>query len=370
MIQYLILLITCTKPFNPLLDHQTIAMRTLRDVFVDTLREKDVDGIGTLSKRFRKSEDRIRDVALAVFHDLGAVVELPKPTNVAWNLNGKITSGSRYAYVPSCMVSRFRVIVDSNELRTRLPEWPYVVIDLIHWDKHTQTEKGKLCLQIVQAYSLVKSLFTGKELVVTWANEEFKRMIQMPIDRITAYEGSTAEFLKEGGIGEVALLDPWADEVLSDDDLKLKAFVVGGIVDTSGNKRRTTPGIGRALEEAGIEVRRRKIVLRGDTMGVPDRINRVVGILLRMMEGTPMDEAVYDFQEPRHARWRLRRELPKRVIEVLIDGESRRAVSLSLLREYEKWLKVRKKDFLKVAKELGLVILDREGVTGYIRDDT
>ncbi|NPA47140.1 MAG: tRNA (guanine-N2)-dimethyltransferase [Thermococci archaeon] len=341
-------------------------MKTLRDVFVETLRERGVESLGTLSKRFRKSKDRIRDMALAVFYDLGAIAELPEPTNVAWDLGGRVTEGSKYAYVPSCMVPRFRIILDSDGLRARLPKWPYFIVDLMHWDKHTQTEKGKLCLQIVQAYSLVKSRFTGKELAVTWANAEFRDMIYMPLDRITAYPGPTSEFLREKGIDEVVLLDPWAEETLSESDLNLGAFIIGGIVDTSGSKRKTTPRIGEVLEEAGITVRRRKITLRGDVMGVPDRINRIIGILLRMMEGVPMDEAVYEFQEPRHAKWRLRRELPKRAFYVNVNGERRKAVSLSLLKEYEGWLKIRKKDFLKVAREMGLVVIDPEGDTGNI----
>ncbi len=332
--------------------------KRLRDVFVEILRDRGITSIGALSKRFRKSDDKLRDMALAVFHGLGAVVELPRPTNVAWDLEGKRVEGSIYAYVPSCMVSRFRKIIDREDIRVRIPEWPYIVVDLMYWNRHTQSEKGKLCLQLNQAYSLIKERFTGKELVVTWAGDEFRRMFYGPIDRITVYEGSTADFLAGRKIGEVVLLDPWAEEELSKDDLRVRAFIIGGIVDTSGSKRGTTPKIGRNLEEHGISVRRRKITLRGDVIGVPDRINRIIGILLRIMEGVPMDRAVYEFQEPRHARWRLRRELPKKAFEVMVNGRRVKAVSMSLLDEYSKWLKIRERDFIKVARELGLIVID------------
>jgi len=338
-------------------------MKTLADIFREVLREKGIESIGTLSKRFRKSKNKLQDIAIEIVYGKGAVFRVPEKTAVAWDLNGNRVEGSYYAYAPLCMKDKFEMVLSPEELRSKLPEWPYFIIDLYHWDRHTGKEKGKICLQVNQSYGLLRDYFTGRELAVTWANEEFKSMFHGPIDRITAYEGSTAEFLKERGIDEVVLLDPWAEEVLSEKDFGVRAFIIGGIVDTGGNKKKTTPKIGEELERAGIKVRRRRIVLRGDIVGVPDRINRILGIILKMMvEGKSMDKAVYEYQEPLHARWRLRKELPKRVIRYRVDGKDFRVVERELFDEYSKWLKIRWEDFVKVLRELDLVALDRKRI--------
>ncbi|NJD99532.1 tRNA (guanine-N2)-dimethyltransferase [Thermococcus sp. LS1] len=336
-------------------------MKTLAQVFREVLQEKGIDSFGVLSKRYRKSKNKLQDVAVDVLNGKGVIAEVPEPTAVAWDLNGNRVKGSRYAYVPGCMAEKFKVLIRAEDLKACIPEWPYFIIDLMHWDKHTQKEKGKICLQVAQSYGLLRDYFTGKELAVTWANDEFKSMFHGPIERITTYEGSTANFLKEEGIDEVVLLDPWAEEVLGEEDFDVKAFIIGGIVDTGGTKKKTTPKIGEELENAGIKVRRRKIVLRGDVVGVPDRINRILGIILKMMvDGKSMNEAVYEMQEPLHARWRLRKELPKHATRYMINGKVYRVVEKELFDDYSKWLKIRWEDFVKVLRELNLVALERK----------
>jgi len=338
-----------------------MAMKTLADVFREMLKEKGVESIGTLSKRFRKSRDKLQDMAIEIVHGKGAIFRISEKTAIAWDLEGKRVEGSSYAYAPLCMAEKFEPVLTPEELRARLPRWPYFIIDLYHWEKHTEKEKGKLCLQVIQCYGLLKRYFTGRELTVTWAKGEFRRMFYGPLDRITVYEGPTAEFLAEEGIDEVVLLDPWADKVLSGRDFSVKAFIIGGIVDTEGNKKKTTPKIGEELEREGIKVRRRKIVLRGDVIGVPNRINRILGIILKMLvEGKSMDEAVYEMQEPLHARWRLRKELPKHAVRYKVNGKNYRVVEKELFDYYSSWLKIRWEDFVKVLRELDLIALERK----------
>ena len=346
--------------FNPHLKAQPMAMKTLADVFREVLRERGVESVGVLSKRFRKSKNKLHDIAVEIVHGKGAIFRVPEKTAVAWDLSGKRVEGSHYAYAPLCMADKFEMVLSPEELRLNLPEWPYFIIDLYHWGKHTRKEKAKICLQVTQCYGLLRDCFTGRELVVTRASKEFQRMFNGPLERITAYEGPTDEFLRERGIDEVVLLDPWADEVLGEKDFDVKAFVIGGIVDTSGTKKKSTPKIGEELERAGIRVRRRKIVLKGDVIGVPDRINRILGIILKMMvEGKSMNEAVYEMQEPLHARWRLRKELPKKAVRYKVDGKTYRVVEKELFSEYSQWLKIRWVDFVKVLRELDLIALER-----------
>ena len=339
-------------------------MKRLSEIFAELLREKGIDRIGILSKRYRKSKNKLQDVALDVLEGKGAIVEVDESTAIAWDLSGKRTDGSKYAYAPSCMAKKFKVVVSPEELRAKLPEdYPYFIIDLMHWNKHTEKEKNKVALQVAQSYGVLKDYLWSELLVLTWVNEEFKKKARFPLERVTAYEGSTAGFLKEKGIDEVVLLDPRAEEVLSERDFDVRAFIIGGIVDTGGTKKGTTAKIGETLENEGIKVRRRKITLRGDIIGVPDRINHILKILLEMLvEGKSMEEAILTVQSPLHARWRLRKELPRHKRRYLIDGKKYLVVEKELFDEYSKWLNIRWEDFVQVLRELNLIALERKRI--------
>lgn len=340
-----------------------MTMEKLSDVFRKLLVSRGIDKVGTLSKRVpkRDTKDRLQDIAIHVLEGYGYIGKVEKPTAIAWDLENGTTKDAIYAFIPKNLAHRFKAVIMAEDIKKAIPEWPYFIVDLMHWDKHTQKEKGKVCLQLAQCYGLLRDYFMGDRLAVTWANEEFREMANMPLDKVTLHEGPTTEFLKSEGIDEVVLLDPWAGEVLSEEDFGVRAFIIGGIVDTGGTKKKTTPKIGEELETAGIKVRRRKIVLRGDIVGVPDRINHILEILLGMMvEGKDMDEAVYDVQSPLHARWRLRKELPKHATRYMINGKVYRVVEKELFDEYSNWLKIRWEDFVKVLRELNLVALERK----------
>lgn len=339
-------------------------MKKLNEIFAELLKEKGIDKIGILSKRYRKSKNKLQDIALDVLEGKGAIVEVDEPTAIAWNLSGRRTEGARYAYAPSCIAKKFKVVVSPKELRDKLPkDYPYFIIDLMHWEKHTEKEKDKVALQAAQSYGVLRDYLWSELLALTWVNEEFKEKAHFPLERVTAYEGSTAEFLKEKGIDEVVLLDPRAEEVLSEKDFDVRAFIIGGIVDTGGTKKGTTAKIGEALEGGEIKVRRRKITLRGDIIGVPDRINHILKILLEMLvEGKSMEEAILTVQSPLHARWRLRKELPKHKRRYLIDGRKYLVVEKELFDEYSKWLNIRWEDFVQVLRELNLIALERKRI--------
>ena len=94
-----------------------MAMKTLADVFREALREKGIESIGTLSKRFRKSRNKLQDIAIEIVHGKGAVFRIPEKTAVAWDLDGKRVEGSHYAYAPLCMREKFEPVLTPDELR-------------------------------------------------------------------------------------------------------------------------------------------------------------------------------------------------------------------------------------------------------------
>ncbi len=340
-------------------------MKKLGKIFAELLAERDIYKIGSLSKRVPKrySRDKLQEIATAVLEGYGTICRLKKPAYIGWDLEGNPVHWVEYAFVHSSIAGEFKPVLTSRDLRNALPDSPYFIIDLMHWEKHSQKEKIKVALQSAQSYGVIRDYLWGDRLALTWVNEEFKALANFPLDKITAYEGSTAEFLKEESIGEVVLLDPRAEKELGPDDLNAGAFVIGGIIDTSGKKRGITARIGDALEDAGIKVRRRKITLRGDIIGVPDRINMILDIMLRILvEEKPAEKAILEVQAPLQARWRLRKELPKRAIRYKVNGKTYRVIEKELFDEYSRWLKIRWEDFVKVLRELDLIALERKRI--------
>ncbi|USS41671.1 tRNA (guanine-N2)-dimethyltransferase [Thermococcus aggregans] len=344
-------------------------MKKLSDVFKELLKEKGIDKIGSLSRRIpkRDSSRPLQEIAIAVLEGKGVIVKVNEPTTIAWDLEGKPTKGALFAYLPlnSSHLDKFEVVIEGKDLKEKLSQYrfPYFIIDLMHWEKHTEKEKRKVALQASQSYGVIRDYLWGDRLAVTWVNEEFKKLSNFPLEKVTAYEGSTWEFLKKEGIEEVVLLDPWAGEDLNEEDFSAGAFIIGGIVDTGGTKKKTTPKIGEELEKRGIKVLRRKISLRGDIIGVPDRINLILEIVLKMiLEGKPMDDAVLEVQSPLHAKWRLRKELPKHKKRFLINGKKFLVVEKELFDEYSKWLNIRWEDFVQVLRELNFVALERKRI--------
>ena len=346
-----------------------MTMKKLSDVFKELLKEKGIDKVGSLSRRVpkRDSSRPLQEIAIAVLEGKGVIVKVKEPTTIAWDLSGRVTKGALFAYVPlnSSHLNKFEIVVEGKDLRERLHQhrWPYFIIDLMHWEKHTEKEKKKVGLQASQSYGIMRDYLWGDRLALTWVNEEFKEIANFPLEKVTAYEGPTWDFLKKEGIERVVLLDPWADKDLSEDDFSAGAFIIGGIVDTGGTKKKTTPKIGEELEKRGVKVLRRKISLRGDIIGVPDRINLILEILLKMiLEDKPMEDAVLEVQSPLHAKWRLRKELPKHKKRFLIDGKKFLIVEKELFDEYSKWLNIRWEDFVQVLRELNFVALERKRI--------
>ncbi|WP_223209009.1 MULTISPECIES: tRNA (guanine(9)-/adenine(9)-N1)-methyltransferase [Pyrococcus] len=337
-------------------------MKKPGDVLREILQEKGIKSVGTLSRKWPSGRDIYQELALLLLEGDGAIVELREETAESWDLNGKKVGPSKYAYVRPCFVEKFKVIVDGSEIAKRLPDYPWIIVDLTFWNRHIPKEKDKVALQLRETYAVVRRMYYPRRFAITWVNEEFKKKNKVPLEKVVSYEGSTADFLREKGINRVVLLDPNAEEVLSREDLQERAFIIGGIVDMKGDKKGTTAKIGEVLEKEGIDVLRRKIVLRGDIVGVPDRINHIAEILLRMLYGEDMEKAILAVQAPTHARWRLRKEIPKRKIRYLIDGKLYLVVEKELYDELKQWLNIRWEDFVKVLRETGMVALERRRI--------
>ncbi len=313
----------------------------LRDVFARVLSEMGIDVISTNIPRILESDDVIQMMAVWVANGKAKVCRGQK--GVSFDLNGRRVDVEAQAFVGNC---EDPILERDDLLREAEGEYfPYIVVDCTFYDRHIEKEKRKLILQLSQTLGVVRRYMWDDRLVVTGLN-----------CGIGVYYRSTAEFIREKGIEDVILLDPFGEEVFNGQ--KADCYVIGGIVDKVGNKKGWTSKLGELLKGEGVEFRSVRILLRGDTVGVPDRLNTIAEIVLRVvLDGEDVESAIRSVQSRLVARWRLRKELPKLTVRIDVNGRPFRVVRKSDFDRFD-WLNLERCDFYEVCSELGYLVID------------
>ena len=313
----------------------------LRDVFVELLRKKGIETVSTNLSKILESKDVLQMMAVLVALGKANVCEGCK--GKSFDLNGRVVDNAQ-VFVGRCNEN---VIISRKDLisEARKNYFPYLVIDCSFFDKHTEKEKRKVLFQIHQTLGVVRKYMWDEKLIITALN-----------CGIGVYYPTTADFIKENEINDIILLDPFGEELFNGE--KAECFIIGGIVDKSGNKTGWTSRIGEMLKREGIEFRSMRIELRGDIIGVPDRINTIAELVLKVvLDGKDVETAIGEVQSPLVARWRLRKELPKLTIRVDVNGRPFRVIRKSEFEKFD-WLNIDLEDFYNVCSELGYIVLD------------
>ncbi|MEM0353299.1 MAG: tRNA (guanine-N1)-methyltransferase [Archaeoglobaceae archaeon] len=306
----------------------------LKDLFVEKLRGFGIERIGTSCRTSLK--DPIRSMVLQIMNSNAKVLIGDHGVKFSFSLDGKKLDSP-----PQAIVGYGENAILGKE--NFLDDFPYIAIDCRFYDLHTEKEKAKLKLQVTQTLGIVREFMWDEKLVI--AGKDFG---------VGVYCERLEEFLKQEGIDEVVLLDPKGERVF--DNKKAKCYVIGGVVDKSEN-RDLTSKIGEELESAGIKCDRRRIELRGDIVGVPDRINHIAEIVLKVViDGLEVEEAIRDVQPVVVARWRLRKEIPKKSVRLRLKDKTIRVVAKSTFDELS-WLNVQRKDFYEVCREQRIYVV-------------
>ncbi|MCH1770150.1 MULTISPECIES: tRNA (adenine(9)-N1)-methyltransferase Trm10 [Metallosphaera] len=163
----------------------------------------------------------------------------------------------------------------------QFPSSPLFMIDFSLWDRHSQDEKRKLVSQILMVISTLRKYLWDYNLSLNHTTQELEEML-MEVSFFNKVRRNVEPF-------NAIVLDPYGEREATEDTLRsADTFILGGIVDDSGWKYAT-----RELTEiAGYHQPRVKIVLRGSRVGVPDRLNRIVSIVLRVREGQSLEESI------------------------------------------------------------------------------
>jgi len=247
----------------------------------------------------------------------------------------------------------------AEALLGKIPKTPRVVIDLAQWNEHTPGEKRELVEQVVLAIGSVRNYLWDGNFVITHVNEEFRELLKSQARgmrmKVVMHEGFPLE-LAEGAI----LLDPEAEQDLTPDVLRsVDHVIIGGIVDKERTAKGATTRLWRQLGLDRLGVPRYRISLRGSVVGVPDRINKIVEIVMSVLyDGLRLEDAIVRAQSKRDKIMRLVWELPKIAERRKACGRTVLAVGRNAFERFS-WLGITEEEFRKAVRKANLLLLDQ-----------
>ena len=305
-----------------------------------------------------ESRDPIQQIAVYVANGEMQVCKAERETAFSYTLDGKYVEMPADAFAGNCdkaVIERIDLIKKAKE-----KNFPYILIDCSFFDLHSEKEKSRLKVQLKATLGVVRDFMWDEKLVIS--GKLPSNFVGDLSSKVRFFEKSI-DFLK--GLNKtIILLDPSAKEVFRGE--KAGCYIVGGIVDKSGSKKGLTGKIGEILEKEGVKFRSMRIELRGDVVGVPDRINAITEILLlAVLDGLEIEEAIRKVQSPLVAKWRLKKELPKISTRIDVVGNGIKPVkSFRFIRKSDfskfSWLNLSFKEFLDACRQLGFIVVSDE----------
>ena len=248
------------------------------------------------------------------------------------------------------IVARGRGIFGARELEAGLGDpYPIIVIDLSLMKIHTPEELSSLRIQLAMSLAETRKYLWDRHLALTSAPENVDAWL-WPVagrHRMIVTRERPGELLWRMKADRVIILRPDAREELKPREvIEAHAFVIGGIVD-----KIPRPGLSRMLDSSVPWGEPRRLTLRGSIIGVPERIHRIVGALLRAR----LD--MYGLVERALVEYMARQD---RVARIFYELQRRRRKSIGLcsaLREFE-WLGADRRDIELAASRARVDVVD------------
>ncbi len=225
------------------------------------------------------------------------------------------------------------------------PPLPLFVVDLSMKFLHTPEELSKLRLQLAISLSVLREHLWDAHFSITGADDETARWLGevMGVNKVSIVNARPSEVLWGYDADKVIILRADAATPLRPEDvIGADAFLIGGIVD-----KIPRPGLSRMLDSLVPWGVPRRIELRGSVIGVPERINRIIEILLkaRYVYNGDVEKAVITTMTKKDRVARAYREIVKNMSE-----KGRSYVSLELYDELRKWLPLTMDEFEEAAR--------------------
>ncbi|WP_338601960.1 tRNA (guanine-N1)-methyltransferase [Sulfolobus tengchongensis] len=252
----------------------------------------------------------IYDYGIVEREDYGRVVANENEIKV---LKGNGTEKTNYVVLKN---GKIRV---PNEI---IPSEPQFIIDLGLSNVLTDEEKTSLREQLQLTVKAIREYLCDYNLKFAHVYYSLKLEGKNKVETID-------HIPKERAI----VLNPYGDVVANEEIIRgSRFFIIGGIVDKGRRLTNATSELARRYDY--LDLPQVKITLRDSVVGVPDRINKIVEILLKVINGLRLEEAIISSQSNADKVNRLVRELNR--LEK-IDQES--------ISNLKNWLKVNDKLF-------------------------
>jgi len=199
---------------------------------------------------------------------------------------------------------------DQVSCNAAMPEHPRFIIDVSLWRRHTKGELSSLMVQLMQTIREVRRYLWDGNITISGADPEFISLFKATAGNMRTmvkFTGSIpVDYLKSA-----IMLDPYGEVELTETMVKAtETFIIGGISDSEVVRRGETYELYRLIKLGEYGVPRVRITLRGVLTGVPERINKIVSILLMVrFSGYSIDDAIIVNQSKADKLVRLNREL-------------------------------------------------------------
>ncbi|BFH73932.1 tRNA (adenine(9)-N1)-methyltransferase Trm10 [Sulfurisphaera javensis] len=179
------------------------------------------------------------------------------------------------------------------------PKYPLIVIDLGLFDELDEEEKRKTLLQIDVTLSVIRKYLWDRNLAIAHYN----------------YSVGKSIIINSLDSDNCIILDPYGDIIANEEIIrKTDIIIIGGIVDKG---RRLKYATKRLAEMYNYPCKRVKIALRGSTVGVPDEINKIVDIILKVKTGKELEKAIIEDQSKGDKLARALMDINNHGVEIL-----------------------------------------------------
>ncbi|ADN50120.1 tRNA (adenine(9)-N1)-methyltransferase Trm10 [Vulcanisaeta distributa] len=243
-----------------------------------------------------------------------------------------------------------------------VPKKPRFIIDLSLWSSHTRSEKNELIEQVLASIGTIRRYLWDSNLELTSVTEEFlegfnKFARGFKYGVIIKRDGP---IIDDGAV----MLDPEGDCVLNEELIRnTHTFIIGGIVD---KERRVKGETARLYGLLGLNVPRCRIELRGSIIGVPDRINKVIEIILMtLFETGNIEEAIIKAMSKRDRVNRLFYELQRAAYRLRGEGSTTLVVPKSMIGRIN-WVNASNKELELVLRKSRVSVIDDEELSKYL----
>jgi len=253
-----------------------------------------------ITNRAQICRDTVWGVPIGFFHGVEVLYD------VRASKQGEAVVRSQYEPCPNDVSERVK-----NIFLSLFPRIPLFIIDLGLWELHSETERNELFKQLLVVIDTVREYFTDLNLMLVATPRELKMRINsiLPsheiaiLDDYEIYSGLDSK--------HVIVLDPYAEQCLDEKTIrKAHIYILGGIIDEVFPRPYATKTL---VELHALEAfPRYSLKLWGSTVGVPNRINKIIEIITSVRYGKSLEQAIIESMSTEDKIARILHEIHKR----------------------------------------------------------